>query len=219
MDDWFIGCDELRQPLLDANDEVAWTPPQYKKRMDDWLRNMGDWNISRKRYFGLPLPFYPCGCGHLNVIGSLAELRERATQGLDQLQELHRPWIDEVPIRCEECGDEVRRIAEVGDAWLDAGIVPMSTLGWQNPEWVEHGYGTGAAEGLTGRRPARQRLLGALVPRRLDLGDARADPALVLLDLVHVDDADRAAPVPRGADLREGERRARAPRCTSRRGT
>ena len=93
--------DELRQPLLDANDEVAWTPPQYKKRMDDWLRNMGDWNISRKRYFGLPLPFYPCECGELNVIGSRAELEERATGGLEQLQELHRPWIDEVadPLR------------------------------------------------------------------------------------------------------------------------
>src|SRR5207302_1796565 len=98
VDDWFIGCDELRQPLLDANNEIEWTPPQYKKGMDDWLRNMGDWNISRKRYFGLPLPFYPCHCGHLNVIGSLAELKERATSGLEQLQELHRPWIDEVPI-------------------------------------------------------------------------------------------------------------------------
>ncbi|HSB40015.1 MAG TPA: isoleucine--tRNA ligase [Gaiellaceae bacterium] len=150
VDDWFISCDEIRQPLLDANDEVAWTPPQYKKRMDDWLRNMGDWNISRKRYFGLPLPLYPCGCGELNVIGSRAELEDRATGGLDQLQELHRPWIDEVPIRCEGCGEEVRRIPEVGDAWLDAGIVPLSTLGWQSPEWVEHGYGTGAAEGLTG---------------------------------------------------------------------
>src|SRR5207247_1351167 len=92
--------------------------------IDDWLRNMGDWNISRKRYFGLPLPFYPCGCGHVNVIGSRAELEERATAGLDRLQELHRPWIDDVTIRCEACGrDDVRRIAEVGDAWLDAGIV------------------------------------------------------------------------------------------------
>jgi isoleucyl-tRNA synthetase len=150
VDDWFIACDEIRQPLLDANDEVAWTPPQYKKRMDDWLRNMGDWNISRKRYFGLPLPFYPCDCGTLNVIGSRAELEERATGGLDQLQELHRPWIDEVPVRCESCGEEARRIPEVGDAWLDAGIVPMSTLGWQSPEWIPHGYATGAAEGLTG---------------------------------------------------------------------
>jgi isoleucyl-tRNA synthetase len=150
VDDWFISCDEIRQPLLDANDEVEWTPPHYKKRMDDWLRNMGDWNISRKRYFGLPLPFYPCDCGELNVIGSRAELEQRATRGLEQLQELHRPWIDEVPIRCESCGEELRRIPEVGDAWLDAGIVPLSTLGWENPEWIPHGYGTGAAQGLTG---------------------------------------------------------------------
>jgi isoleucyl-tRNA synthetase len=136
--------------MLEANATVKWTPDFYSKRMDDWLRNMGDWNISRRRYFGLPLPFYPCdSCGKLTVIGSVAELRERATGGLDQLQELHRPWIDEVPITCE-CGAEVRRVTEVGDAWLDAGIVPFSTLGWENAEWKEHGYATGAAAGLTG---------------------------------------------------------------------
>jgi isoleucyl-tRNA synthetase len=149
-DDWMIRADEIRQPMLDANATVEWTPDFYSKRMDDWLRNMGDWNISRRRYFGLPLPFYPCGsCGTLTVIGSLEELRERATGGLDGLQELHRPWIDEVPIRCD-CGAEVRRVTEVGDAWLDAGIVPFSTLGWESPEWKEHGYATGAAAGLTG---------------------------------------------------------------------
>jgi isoleucyl-tRNA synthetase len=150
VDDWFISSEPARQELLDANAAVEWTPSFYSKRMDDWLRNMGDWNISRKRYFGLPLPFYPCGCGLLNVVGSRAELEERATAGLDQLQELHRPWIDEVPITCEGCGKEVRRIPEVGDAWLDAGIVPFSTLGWENPEWVEHGYATGASQGLSG---------------------------------------------------------------------
>ncbi len=150
VDDWFIGVDEVRPQLLAENEAVEWTPPQYKKRMDDWLRNMGDWNISRKRYFGLPLPFYPCACGTLNVVGSRAELEWRAVRGLEQLQELHRPWIDEVPIRCESCGAEVRRIPEVGDAWLDAGIVPLSTLGWESRRYVEHGYATGAAEGLTG---------------------------------------------------------------------
>ncbi|HVH53574.1 MAG TPA: class I tRNA ligase family protein, partial [Actinomycetota bacterium] len=103
-DDWMISADEIRQPMLDANATVQWTPEFYSKRMDDWLRNMGDWNISRRRYFGLPLPFYPCGaCGKLTVVGSLDELRERATGGLDQLKELHRPWIDEVPISCD-CG-------------------------------------------------------------------------------------------------------------------
>ncbi|HMI30052.1 MAG TPA: isoleucine--tRNA ligase [Gaiellaceae bacterium] len=149
-DDWLIRADEIRQPMLDANATVQWTPDFYSKRMDDWLRNMDDWNISRRRYFGLPLPFYPCeSCGKLTVVGSLDELRERATGGLEQLQELHRPWIDEVTIRCD-CGAELRRVQEVGDAWLDAGIVPFSTLGWQNPEWKEHGYATGAAAGLTG---------------------------------------------------------------------
>jgi isoleucyl-tRNA synthetase len=149
VDDWFIGVDEIRQPLLDANATVEWTPPQYGKRMDDWLRNMGDWNISRRRFYGLPLPFYPCACGHLNVVGSKAELEERAVEGIEQLEELHRPWVDRVLIRCESCGESVQRVTEVGDVWLDAGIVPFSTLGWQSPEWVEGGYATGASRGLS----------------------------------------------------------------------
>ena len=148
-DDWFIAVDELRQQLLDANATVEWTPAYMGKRMDDWLRNMGDWNISRRRYYGLPLPFYPCGCGHLNVIGSRAELEQRALGGLDQLEELRRPWIDAVQIACAECGEPVTRVEEVGDVWLDAGIVPFSTLGWQSPEYVPEGYATGAAKGLT----------------------------------------------------------------------
>jgi isoleucyl-tRNA synthetase len=150
VDDWFISCDEIRQPLLDANATVEWTPSFYSKRMDDWLRNMGDWNISRKRYFGLPLPFYPCDCGVLNVIGSRRELEERAVAPIEDLPELHRPWIDAVEIACEQCGKPVRRIPEVGDAWLDAGIVPFSTLGWHNDKWIQHGYATGASADLSG---------------------------------------------------------------------
>jgi len=100
-DDWFISVRDLRQQMLDANSTVEWTPAYMGKRMDDWLHNMGDWNISRRRYYGLPLPFYPCACGHLNVIGSRAELDDRALDGIDQLEELRRPWIDRVPIRCE----------------------------------------------------------------------------------------------------------------------
>jgi isoleucyl-tRNA synthetase len=148
-DDWFISVEGVRPRLLEENARVTWVPEYMGKRMDDWLRNMGDWNISRRRYYGLPLPFYPCACGHLNVIGSKAELAERALEGLDQLQELRRPWIDRVPIRCEACGEPVTRVVEVGDVWLDAGIVPFSTLGWQNPEWQPEGYATGAAAGLT----------------------------------------------------------------------
>ena len=142
--------DDLRQQLLDANATVKWTPDYFGKRMDDWLRNMGDWNISRRRYFGLPLPFFPCECGHLTVVGSKAELAELATEGIEQLEELHRPWIDGVSIRCPACGTgDVKRVSEVGDVWLDAGIVPFSTLGWQNPEAIEQGYATGASKGLS----------------------------------------------------------------------
>jgi isoleucyl-tRNA synthetase len=148
-DDWFISVDEIREPMRRANAEVTWTPEYFGKRMDDWLVNMGDWNISRRRYYGLPLPFYLCSCGHLNVIGSREELEERAVSGLDGLQELRRPWIDRVLVRCEQCGEPVERIKEVGDVWLDAGIVPFSTLGWQNDEWVEGGYATGASRGIS----------------------------------------------------------------------
>ena len=79
------------------------------------------------------------------MIGSQAELGERAIEGIDQLQELRRPWIDRVPIRCEACGEAVTRVPEVGDVWLDAGIVPFSTLGWQNPEWIAGGLRDRAA--------------------------------------------------------------------------
>ncbi len=152
VDEWFIAADEIRQPMLDANATVTWTPDFYSKRMDDWLRNMGDWCISRKRYFGLPLPFYPCEeCETLNIISSEAELRERATSGLEQLEELHRPWIDDVTISCEGCGQtDLRRLADVGDAWLDAGIVPFSTLGYQSEEYIPHGYATGASKEVSG---------------------------------------------------------------------
>jgi isoleucyl-tRNA synthetase len=148
-DDWFISVDEIRPKLLEENAKVHWVPEYMGKRMDDWLRNMGDWNISRRRYYGLPLPFYPCACGRLNVVGSKAELGERAIEGFEQLEELRRPWIDRVPIRCEACGEQVQRIPDVGDVWLDAGIVPFSTLGWENPEYIPEGYATGAARGLT----------------------------------------------------------------------
>ncbi len=150
-DDWFISVDEIREPMRAANSTVEWTPAYMGSRMDDWLVNMSDWNISRRRYYGLPLPFYPCSCGHLNVIGSRAELAERAVDPatVQGLKELRRPWIDAVKIRCEKCGEEVQRISEVGDVWLDAGIVPFSTLGWENGKFTEEGYATGAAKGLT----------------------------------------------------------------------
>ncbi|MFH1742171.1 MAG: isoleucine--tRNA ligase, partial [bacterium] len=135
VDEWFISSEEIRPQMREANSHVRWIPAHMQKRMDDWLVNMGDWCISRKRYWGLPLPFYICAaCGKMHVIGSLQELRDLATEPFD-LPELHRPWIDEVRIRCTGCGKEVTRIPDVGDCWLDAGIVPFSTLKYfEDPE-------------------------------------------------------------------------------------
>jgi isoleucyl-tRNA synthetase len=127
-DEWFISANEIRPLMIQAARDVEWVPDWAGKRMEDWLNNMGDWSISRKRYWGLPLPFYVCECGELTVVGSRAELDRLAVSGLDQLQELHRPWIDAVKIRCPKCGSIASRVPEVGDCWLDAGIVPFSTL-------------------------------------------------------------------------------------------
>ncbi len=132
-DEWFISADEIRDPMKKASSTVRWVPEYSGLLMQDWLDNMGDWCISRRRFWGLPLPFYSCGnCDHVNVIGSTAELKERAVDPalVDDLPELHRPWIDEIEITCERCGKPVRRVTEVGDCWLDAGIVPFSTLNY-----------------------------------------------------------------------------------------
>ena len=142
VDEWFIRADELRPAALRANAGVSWRPEHMGLRMKDWLTNMGDWCISRKRFWGLPLPFYPCAtCGHLTVVGSRDELRRLATDrdAVEALPELHRPWIDNVLLRCPACGSTVRRVPEVGDCWLDAGIVPFSTLGYldDRSRWAE----------------------------------------------------------------------------------
>ena len=171
-----------------ANATVEWTPAYMGKRMDDWLRNMGDWNISRRRYFGLPAAVLPLRLrapdrrsARRPSSRSCATGRPRPARGAPPAVDRRR----RDPLRGVR-NEDVRRIPEVGDVWLDAGIVPFSTLGWENPEWVEGGYATGAAEGLTGRRSSRPRLLGDVVPGRLGLRDARADPSLVLLAALHV---------------------------------
>lgn len=130
-DEWFISMADLRPRMIAAAREVTWVPPHAGPRMENWLQNMGDWNISRKRYWGLPLPFYTCANGHFFVVGSQEELRRLAKSGLDDLRELHRPWIDRVVVGCPQCGAEAERVKEVGDCWLDAGVVPFSTLRYQ----------------------------------------------------------------------------------------
>ena len=132
-EEWFISADEIRAPMKRAAATVRWTPEYAGLLMQDWLDNMGDWCFSRRRFWGLPLPFYVCeACDHVTVVGSVQELRTRAVnpESIDTLPELHRPWIDEVKVACEKCGKPLERVSEVGDCWLDAGIVPFSTLNY-----------------------------------------------------------------------------------------
>jgi isoleucyl-tRNA synthetase len=128
VEEWFLDANKVRPQLLEAMEQVSWHPAYLGKRMRDWLENMGDWCISRKRYWGLPLPFYPCPhCGTLTVVGSKDELRELSGNDLSSVPELHKPWIDTVQVHCPTCHGSVSRVPEVGDCWLDAGIVPFST--------------------------------------------------------------------------------------------
>lgn len=126
---WVIKMDEIRPELIKVIDDVEFQPDFMKKRMLDWLENMGDWSISRKRYYGIPLPFYNCPhCGELTVVGSLEELEKLSSkEEVESLPHLHRPYIDKIKITCPHCGEKVERIPEVGDCWLDAGITPFST--------------------------------------------------------------------------------------------
>ncbi len=131
VDEWYIKSKEIRSKLIKENKKVRWFPKYGKVRQEVWFKNMGDWLISRKRYWGLPLPIWECSCGNIEVVGSLEELRKKAIdkKKVDKLPEIHRPWIDEIKIKCTKCGKEVSRVLDVGDAWLDAGIVPFSTIG------------------------------------------------------------------------------------------
>ena len=133
VDEWFISMDELRSLVADVAAKITWLPGFGLQRELDWLRNMDDWMISKKRYWGLALPIYKCSCGHFEVIGSDDELKSRATKGWDEFEghSPHRPWIDAVKIDCPKCGGEVSRIADVGNPWLDAGIVSFSTIGYR----------------------------------------------------------------------------------------
>ncbi len=149
VDEWFISMgDQLDKPYEEVTEEekqkhlryqimeivtegTNWFPAFGYERELDWLRNMHDWMISKKRYYGLALPIWECAdCGHFDIIGSREELEQRAVEGWDQFDghSPHRPFIDYVKIECGECGAKVSRIPDVGNPWLDAGVVAMSTL-------------------------------------------------------------------------------------------
>ena len=131
VDEWYISMDKIRNKLVENAKKINWIPSFGLDRELDWLKNMHDWMISKKRYWGLTLPIYECSkCGNLEVIGSKEELKERAVEGWEEFEgrSPHKPQVDKVKIKCSKCGETVSRIADVGNPWLDAGIVSFSTL-------------------------------------------------------------------------------------------
>ncbi|MCB9422664.1 MAG: isoleucine--tRNA ligase [Ardenticatenaceae bacterium] len=170
VDEWFINMGQLydkpraevtaeekaasfRYQIMDSVAQANWYPSFGYDREMDWLRNMHDWMISKKRYYGLALPIYECGdCGHFHVVGSKEELQERAVEGWDEFEghTPHRPYIDAVKIACPNCGSKVERIKDVGNPWLDAGIVGISTVHystdhdywqkWYPADWISESF-------------------------------------------------------------------------------
>lgn len=156
VDEWFISMGpvydrprealtpaevdaSLRYQIMEVVDRIRWIPSFGYERELDWLLNMRDWMISKKRYYGLALPIYDCeACGTFDVVGGRDELRERAVEGWEAFEghTPHRPFVDAVRIACRGCGAPVSRIPDVGNPWLDAGIVPFSTLHYrEDPEY------------------------------------------------------------------------------------
>ncbi len=131
VNEWFISMKDLRYEIMESTKMVErWIPPFGFDREMDWLKNMADWCISKKRYWGLALPIWECKCGHFTIVGSRNELQEKAAEGWNDFEghPPHRPWIDRIKIKCEKCGHLMTRIPDVGNVWLDAGIVPFSTI-------------------------------------------------------------------------------------------
>ncbi|MFN0196231.1 MAG: DUF5915 domain-containing protein, partial [Planctomycetaceae bacterium] len=135
VDEWFINMN-WRDEIMESAKGAQWIPAWGLERELDWLRNMGDWMISKKRYWGLALPIWECHkCGHFDVIGGREELKSRAITGWKEFDgnSPHRPWVDAVKLSCPKCGtDGMSRIRDVGNPWLDASIVPFSTISKDN---------------------------------------------------------------------------------------
>ncbi|MBR0598979.1 isoleucine--tRNA ligase [Sinanaerobacter chloroacetimidivorans] len=124
---WYIEMTKLKDQLVANNNQVNWYPDFVgEKRFGNWLENVNDWAISRNRYWGTPINIWRCECGHLESIGSRSELVEKAIETIDENIELHRPYVDDVHIKCEKCGSIMSRIPEVMDCWFDSGAMPFA---------------------------------------------------------------------------------------------
>ena len=141
---YYLEVTKLKDKIIEENNKVNWYPSFVgEKRFGNWLSNMNDWAISRNRYWGTPLPLWRCECGHMEMIGSRQELKEKAIEEIDEKTiDLHRPFVDDIHIKCPSCGKTMNRTKEVIDCWFDSGSMPFSQYHYpfENKELWESQY-------------------------------------------------------------------------------
>ena len=148
----YIKVTAFKDKIVEANKKVNWYPEFVgEKRFGNWLENLNDWAISRNRYWGTPIPLWRCECGHDEMIGSRKELCEKAIEKIDESIELHRPYVDDVHIKCPKCGKAMTRVKDVIDCWFDSGSMPFAQYHYpfENKElWKEQFPADFISEGI-----------------------------------------------------------------------